>query len=140
MGRELGWKGSREGEDWVAAGLYSLGMVVLELYYLEYMDCLYEGGEGVNEKMLKERVQGVQFEEVRRVVKELVSNKRRRLMVISEMERYADSVKEELMKDVKAESNVVYNKIPESSIGKPGALISKLNNSGGNSQGKVKKE
>lgn len=123
---ELGYKSKREEMDWVASGLFSLGLVVLELYYLRYMDDLYESNQDFNMGLLRSRVEGIKYPEVRKAVEELVSTKRKRLLIIPEMEKYVNANKNG-GNEVQAESNVIYNRIPESNISKPGVLIKQHN-------------
>ena len=63
--------------------------------HLEFMDEVYGFGREVNYSVLSGKMEGVQGKEVREIVDGLLGSRRKRLMVVRQMEVYAEKWKKE---------------------------------------------
>ena len=75
--------GTDTGYDWYLSDLFSLGVMGLEMYYLEFMNELYEG-KSLKREMMERKIEGVRYGKFRQLVKGLTGPLRLRYQTVSD--------------------------------------------------------
>jgi len=72
--------------DWYASDLFSLGVVLLEAYHLEFMDDLYvKNAKALNHQLLASRIAAIRQPTIRRYVEQLLGAPHVRIAIAEEI-------------------------------------------------------
>jgi hypothetical protein len=72
--------------DWFTSDLYSLGVVILEAYHLEFMDDIYmKNSRAIKNELLRTRVAAIRTTTLKKYVEQLVGSPNNRISISEEI-------------------------------------------------------